>query len=94
MKRLSVKLLIILFVLALFSSTSLAEINITKDTTWNEAGSPYVFNDDVIVADGVTLEISPGTVVKFANGKGLYVKGHLRINPELCSSRGGRSTVT
>ncbi len=39
--------------------------DITSDTTWNAAGSPYYIKMDIIVRDGVTLTINPGVDVKF-----------------------------
>ena len=39
--------------------------NITADTTWTAANSPYIVTCDVIVDAGVTLTIEPGVVVKF-----------------------------
>jgi hypothetical protein len=36
---------------------------ITSDTTWSAEGSPYIFVDNVTVAQGVTLTIKSGTVV-------------------------------
>jgi len=41
--------------------------NITTDTTWNLAGSPYVLHNDVAVNSGVTLTIEPGVTVKPAD---------------------------
>jgi parallel beta-helix repeat protein len=38
--------------------------NISADTTWNSAGSPYYITDNTTVEHGVTLTIEPGTVVK------------------------------
>ena len=40
--------------------------NITSDTTWTLANSPYVV-DHVIINSGVTLNIDPGVIVKFLN---------------------------
>lgn len=36
---------------------------ISEDRTWTPEGSPYIFLDNVTVAHGVTLTITPGTVV-------------------------------
>ena len=77
-------LLISLFVLA---GTSLAETyvsgNITSDTTWGVAGSPYIVTGDITVRHSsathyntqtaAVLTIEPGVVVRFEPGTGLYI---------------------
>ena len=39
--------------------------NITTDTTWTKANSPYIVTGTVQVLQGVTLTIEPGVTVKF-----------------------------
>ncbi|MCK4694636.1 MAG: hypothetical protein KAT74_02685, partial [Candidatus Cloacimonetes bacterium] len=39
--------------------------HITEDTTWSPDNNPYHVIDDVFVDEGVTLNILPGTIVKF-----------------------------
>ena len=46
--------------------------NITSDQTWT-SNNDYAVNDDTIIDNGATLTIEPGTVIKSAAGKGLYV---------------------
>lgn len=43
-------------------------INITANTTWTAAGSPYVFDLDVNIYNGAVLTIEPGTVIKLKDG--------------------------
>ena len=50
---------------------------IMTDTTWTEAGSPYVVTANVIVDEGFVLTIEPGVEVRFAAGTLLDVKGGL-----------------
>ncbi|MDB5259382.1 MAG: hypothetical protein JWO73_590 [Candidatus Taylorbacteria bacterium] len=49
-----------------FAATD-ASADITQDTVWTKANSPYVVRD-VSVAKGATLTVEPGVVVKFAGG--------------------------
>ena len=52
--------------------------NVTANTTWTLAGSPYVIDGSVNVRPGVTLTINPGVVVKFNGQFGtLWVNGAL-----------------
>lgn len=48
---------------------------ITSDTTWIRASSPYFVSSSVDVKSGVTLTIEPGVVVKFGESKVLQVNG-------------------
>jgi len=52
--------------------------NITTDTTWSKANSPYIVTETVQVLPGATLTIEPGVTVKFNIGTGLNV-GHQLI---------------
>lgn len=57
--------------------------SINADTTWTTAGSPYLINADVTVAESVTLTIQPGVDVRFSNAESLDVElivaGTLRV---------------
>jgi parallel beta-helix repeat protein len=75
------RLLVIILSALLFPALTLGQTplsgNITTDTTWTVANSPYVASQ-VTVSSGVTLTVEPGTVVKFAQGSNLKVNGTLR----------------
>ena len=51
--------------------------DITTNTTWTIANSPYVINQDLNVTSGVTLTIEPGVIVKFKKNKSLTISGNL-----------------
>jgi len=46
---------------------------ITTDVTWTPAAGPYTVVDDITVADGATLTIEPGTVVRLETGRWIGV---------------------
>ncbi|MBK9336203.1 MAG: hypothetical protein IPM98_06305 [Lewinellaceae bacterium] len=55
--------------------------NITVNTTWTLAGSPYVLQNNITVTAGDTLTIEPGVVVKFnATTRQLTVQGRIVAN--------------
>ncbi|NOZ69081.1 MAG: hypothetical protein GXP46_07515, partial [Deferribacteres bacterium] len=80
MRNYSVLLFIFLLAVALPVSVS-ADTNvsgiISGDTTWTQAGSPYIVTGNVLVSSGVTLTVEPGVTVKFDSGTGLQVDGTL-----------------
>lgn len=53
------------------------ESDITGDTVWTVAGSPYEIKGDVKVNRSVTLTIEPGVVVNFGENATLIVEGSL-----------------
>ncbi|BFT94452.1 MAG: hypothetical protein MNSN_02230 [Minisyncoccus archaeiphilus] len=83
MNKLFIKLLCIslLFTYFSFSNQVYAEMevsgNITTNTTWLMANSPYIVTGTVQVLGGVTLAIEPGVIVKFDNGTSLNIGGEL-----------------
>jgi len=58
----------------LFAET-IVDYNITEDTTWTTAGSPYIIALDpaVEVKFGSTLTIEPGVEVRFEDGRALDI---------------------
>ncbi len=54
-------------VFALFTlvSSASAAYTISFDEQWTPTGSPYEFTEHVVVEEGATLTITPGTVVRF-----------------------------
>ena len=50
---------------------------ISTNTTWTSANSPYEITGNLLVKAGVTLTIEAGVEVKFANNIGLQVNGTL-----------------
>ena len=57
--------------------TATVASDITTDTTWTAAGSPYILNGKVTVAAGVTLTVDPDVIVNGANGSQLEIAGRL-----------------
>jgi hypothetical protein len=51
--------------------------NVTTNTEWMVAGSPYVITAPISVNSGVTLTVDPGVVVEFWSGNYLIVNGTL-----------------
>lgn len=76
--------LLLTIALMLSSSALIGTVNaqtnvngqITSDTVWNAAGSPYVFTGQVIVAENATLTIEPGVKVELSTFS-LQIKGAL-----------------
>jgi hypothetical protein len=53
---------------------TVGEVVLREDVTWS---SSVVLQDSVVVAEGVTLSIAPGTTVAMDNGVGITVRGRL-----------------
>ncbi len=51
---------------------------LAEDTVWSPATSPIRVENDLIIPQGVTLTILPGTSVEFMQGAGLIVRGQLK----------------
>jgi len=51
--------------------------DITSDTNWTEDNSPYIVNQSISIAPGVTLTIEPNVTVMVDNGVGITIGGTL-----------------
>ena len=67
-----------------FSHGALAFVTLdsdfTEDTTLTSAEGPYYIGSCIRVANGVTLIVEPGAVLKFGGSYSLAVDGELRVN--------------
>jgi hypothetical protein len=83
-----VGLLCVIFAFGLFVPASRAarapivsgitiDADITSDTTWSRANSPYLVTVPISVTNTATLTIEPGVEVQFAEGAGLLIAGGL-----------------
>jgi hypothetical protein len=52
---------------------------ISSNATWNMTDTGYFIINNVSVGVGATLTVNPGVVVKFQDGRGLFVQGSLRV---------------
>jgi hypothetical protein len=66
------------FVFNQTSSTTVSFSTITEDTVWDRCSSPYIIESDLIIPANKTLEINPGTIIKFAADKSMIVNGTLK----------------
>ncbi len=91
MKRLLV-LSVFIFCMFFAVGSAYADTNvsgtISADTTWTAVNSPYILTGDVTVAQGVTLTVEPGVVVK-AN----YYNYGLTVQGEVYAAGTGESQI-
>ena len=52
---------------------------IDRNTVWSRAGNPWRVTGDIVVVEGATLFVLPGTVVEFQGAHRLRVEGALRV---------------
>lgn len=71
-------LLSAIFLPSFLLSQTMVSGNISSNTTWNVAGSPYIVTGNVIVDPMVILTIRPGVIVRFDGGTRMGVRGFLR----------------
>ena len=69
-----------LFVSLFASAQTNITANISTNTTFTEANSPYVIVNSIEVSPGITLTVQPGVTVKFNSGTYLHVRGTLNAN--------------
>ena len=76
--RTLVSALLFLFATGLIEAQTNVSGNITKDSTWSLAGSPYKVIGSFHVNSGFTLKVDSGVVVRFQSNLYMYVEGTLR----------------
>jgi hypothetical protein len=74
-----VALLVGVVVLASFSWATDVTQDITTDTTWRAADSPFIIRNDISVRNNATLTIEAGVVVRFADYFTLTIQSGSRL---------------
>ena len=64
---------------AVHAQSTSVERDIVSDTVWTRAGSPYIILKSIMVADGVTLKVEPGTVIEVLDNVVFTVRGKLAV---------------
>ncbi len=80
MKKIIISFFALIVISCVFSSPAQAtdvNENITEDTTWTLANSPYYLTDTIFIYPSITLSIEPGVIVKGNDEKQLKVSGTL-----------------
>ncbi len=68
------------------SEVVLEDYRLTEDETW-EPEKTYIINGTLEIPQDTTLNISPGTTVKFGRGSRIAVQGILKIGPPLAQEQ-------
>ena len=77
--KMGVTLLVGVVVLASFGWATDVNSDITTDTTWRAADSPFVIRTSISVRNNATLTIEPGVVVRFAGDFTLTIRSGSRL---------------
>lgn len=81
MKKIYIKVIFLISVLAILKSTSVQAARtyyyISEDTTWSKDQSPILISDTIIITPGKTLTIGPGVVIKMVRNQSIYIQGNL-----------------
>ena len=81
LKQIFLEILLLLLSIVYFQCMANADTEvgreITTNTTWTLAGSPYIVTQNIIVNAGVTLTIEPGVIVKLNPKLGMIIEGKL-----------------
>jgi hypothetical protein len=70
----------VLFLVGQSSAQTTVTANITTNTTWSSASSPYTLSNDISVTNGATLTIQTGVVVNLKSNAGLSITGTAKLN--------------
>jgi hypothetical protein len=77
--RMGVTLLVGVVVLASFGWATDVTQDITTDTTWRAADSPFIIRTNISVRNNATLTIEAGVVVRFAGNFTLTIQSGSRL---------------
>ncbi len=72
-----IALALVLSAASLCPAATTVQKNISEDSVWSEARSPYVVSDSVVLEEGATLKIEPGARVELAGEVTFEIRGKL-----------------